>query len=98
MYQQEQIVFQLLKKYHSYLNFSSIHNEFFVNKKFPGISDKRDRLPLIDYDQLQLNKDFDILKPYQTIKKPPKPKIILPNKMIYVHIKTLNEGQYFVNL
>jgi hypothetical protein len=26
-----------------------------LKKKFPGIFDKRDRLPMIDYDQLSIN-------------------------------------------
>ena len=33
-----------------------IHFDYFLlKKKFPGIVDKRDRLPLIDYEQLSIN-------------------------------------------
>jgi hypothetical protein len=84
-------------------SFYSIHIDefFFLKKKFPGIADKRDRLQLIDYDQLTIHKKTDnnskVLKRNQSVLNP-KSKLILPDKMIYIHIKTLNEGQYFVSL
>ncbi|CAF2386113.1 unnamed protein product [Rotaria sp. Silwood2] len=72
-------------------------------KKFPGLVDKRDRLLLIDYDKLSVNSNVTkststniSKKPKRSLVKiPPKPKLISPNSMIYVHVKTLNEGQHF---
>ncbi|CAF3722133.1 unnamed protein product [Adineta steineri] len=75
-----------------------------IEKQFPGVADKRDRLPLIDYDQLVINNPNSHPKLSLTINEPPKrsqsminkkSKLILPDKMIYVHVKTLNETQYF---
>ncbi|CAF1138830.1 unnamed protein product [Rotaria sordida] len=81
-------------------NSDSIFN---FEKKFPGISDKRERLPLIDYDQLLMNQinnepilplTDDTLKPSRlTIST--QSKLIFPNKTTHIHIKTLNEGQHF---
>ena len=34
---------------------------------------------------------------FSAFQPPMKPKLINPNKMIYVHVKTLNEGQQFVS-
>ncbi|CAF0819266.1 unnamed protein product [Rotaria sordida] len=72
-------------------------------KKFPGLVDKRDRLLLIDYDKLSVNSNITkststniSTKPRRsTVKTSSKPKLISPNSMIYVHVKTLNEGQHF---
>ncbi|CAF4538264.1 unnamed protein product [Rotaria sp. Silwood1] len=72
-------------------------------KKFPGLVDKRDRLLLIDYDKLSVNSNITkststnlSTKPKRSlVKVSPKPKLISPNSMIYVHVKTLNEGQHF---
>ncbi|CAF1584923.1 unnamed protein product, partial [Adineta steineri] len=75
-----------------------------IEKQFPGVADKRDRLPLIDYDQLVINNPNSHPKLSLTLNEPPKrsqsmmnkkSKLILPDKMIYVHVKTLNETQYF---
>ncbi|CAF3648129.1 unnamed protein product [Rotaria sordida] len=71
-------------------------------KKFPGLVDKRDRLLLIDYDKLSVNSNITkststniSTKPRRSTVKTSKPKLISPNSMIYVHVKTLNEGQHF---
>ena len=96
------------------MSFASI--VFFV-QHFPGLADKRDRLQLIDYDQLSFNNGLklplasDLPRGSQsTVSRRQRPfatdffslqisrrsKLILPEKTIYVHVKTLNEGQSFV--
>ncbi|CAF3009308.1 unnamed protein product [Rotaria sp. Silwood2] len=85
----------ILKTSDSILNFE---------KKFPGVSDKRERLQLIDYDELLLmnqNNNEPTLPLIDEIPKPSRPtikkqsKLIFPSKTTHIHIKTLNEGQHF---
>ncbi|CAM4871450.1 unnamed protein product [Rotaria socialis] len=72
-------------------------------KKFPGLVDKRDRLLLIDYDKLSVasnttkstSTNAHAQPRRSTIKTPVKSKLINPDAMFYVHVKTINEGQHF---
>ncbi|CAF1289618.1 unnamed protein product [Rotaria sp. Silwood1] len=76
---------------------------FNFERKFPGVSDKRERLQLIDYDELLMNQNNTepTLPLTDEIPKPKRPtinkqsKLIFPSKTTYIHIKTLNEGQHF---
>ncbi|CAF3819188.1 unnamed protein product [Adineta steineri] len=78
----------------------SIINE---DKKFPGLIDKRDRIQLIDYEALSINSTGTkltltnaLLKQNQSANKETvRRKLAHPDKRIYVHVKTLNEGQHF---
>ncbi|CAF1061096.1 unnamed protein product [Adineta ricciae] len=73
------------------------------DKKFPGLIDRRDRIQLIDYETLSINSTGTkltltnaLLKPNQlNIKETTKCQLIHPDKRLYVHVKTLNEGQHF---
>ncbi|CAF0817015.1 unnamed protein product [Adineta ricciae] len=71
-----------------------------LEKHFPGIVDKRDRLQLIDYDQLSFDRAPKVPLPSTLSKHSQraansKSNLILPSKMLYLHIKTINEGQSF---
>ncbi|UJR09794.1 hypothetical protein I4U23_014020 [Adineta vaga] len=71
-----------------------------LEKQFPGVVDKRDRMQLIDYDELSLNNSSKLLLTRQLSKRSQsmtnkKSNLILPDRMLYLHIKTLNEGQSF---
>lgn len=81
------------------LSSASSRNVISDNKKFPGLIDKRDRLQLVDYDTLSnhSNQTKSTLNTrnrsvHRTVNKP---KVILPDKLTYVHVKTLHEGQQF---
>ncbi|CAF0938097.1 unnamed protein product [Adineta ricciae] len=71
-----------------------------LEKHFPGIVDKRDRLQLIDYDELSFDRAPKVPLTSTLSKRSQratnsKSNLILPNKMLYLHIKTINEGQSF---
>lgn len=114
----------------------------YIKQKFPGISDKREKLQLIDYDELAMSKasaeiktpeidlDIDFSDPdaitaetnaNPSIKRPQslvrineqsckcltvfffvlkinrQPALVFPKTRIYIHIRTLTEGQHFVS-